>query len=174
MMQGQIWHVKCLRCKECNKILDGANWGGFAGEDNTPLCNIHLERLRASQGSSAGYTGSTSSSGWTPKQSTTSSSSSSSGAKPRWGGAPKDKCEICGKTVYPAEKLSLDKKIFHAKCLKCVSCGKYVSGANYGGLVPPNNTAYCKIHFDRMIAESGTATHISGSTTGSKWEISKG
>merc|ERR1712054_609900 len=69
--------------------------------------------------------------------------------KPRWGGAPSDKCTECGKTVYPAEKLVMEGRIFHIKCLRCQDelCNKLLTGANWGGFMPPDDKPYCKIHF---------------------------
>lgn len=41
-MEGQIWHGDCLRCKECNKKITGANWGGFVPPDNTAYCRVYV------------------------------------------------------------------------------------------------------------------------------------
>ncbi|KAL6063736.1 LIM zinc-binding domain-containing protein [Balamuthia mandrillaris] len=86
-----------------------------------------------------------------------------SGAKPRWGGAPSVKCTGCQKTVYPAETVKMEGQIWHDKCLRCVECKKTLTGANWGGFVAPDNTPYCKIHYDRLVAASGSATAFSGS-----------
>ena len=32
------------------------------------------------------------------------------------------KCDICGKTVYPLEKVSAADKAFHKWCFKCAEC----------------------------------------------------
>lgn len=36
---------------------------------------------------------------------------------------PKD-CSVCGKIVYPVEKVQLEKKVFHKQCFKCCKCQK--------------------------------------------------
>jgi hypothetical protein len=91
--------------------------------------------------------------------------------KPRWGGAPSDFCKGCAKRVYPAEKLQstwplclfhlsrsdltnltltcrcvVEGQIWHGDCLRCKECSKKITGANWGGFVPPDNTAYCRVY----------------------------
>jgi len=105
---------------------------------------------------------------------TSSSGGSGSGAKPKWGGAPSEKCVKCGKTVYSAEMAKMEGQIWHDNCLRCVEegCNKKLSGSNWGGFVPPDNKPYCKIHFQRLLQSSGSAVGFSGSTVASKWKIS--
>jgi len=104
------------------------------------------------------------------------SAGSGSGVKPRWGGAPSEKCVKCAKTVYSAEMVKMEGQIWHDNCLRCVEegCNKKLSGANWGGFVPPNNAPYCKVHHQRLIAAKGSCVDFSGSTTASKWKISSG
>jgi len=106
----------------------------------------------------------------------TSSPSPSAGGKPRWGGAPTEKCVKCGKTVYSAEMAKMEGQIWHDNCLRCVEegCNKKLSGSNWGGFVPPNNAPYCKVHHQRLLQSSGSSIAFSGSTTASKWKINSG
>jgi len=163
VMQGQTWHIECLRCVECNKKLNGSNWGGFVEPDNKAYCHTHLQRL-ATTGQLP-----EAKSKWEQNQASgggsTSSSSSADGAKPRFGGAPTDKCTGCGKTVYMAEKLVMQEQIWHIDCLKCVECNRKLSGANWGGFVPPDNKAYCNVHHMKLVQAQGGATAFSGSPT---------
>jgi len=101
--------------------------------------------------------------------------SPSAGGKPRWGGAPTEKCVKCGKTVYSAEMAKMEGQIWHDNCLRCVEegCNKKLSGSNWGGFVPPNNAPYCKVHHQRLLQSSGSSIAFSGSTTASKWKIGK-
>jgi hypothetical protein len=177
-MEGQLWHDNCLRCVEegCNKKLNGSNWGGFVPPDNKPYCNTHHKRLIQASGSAIDISGSAGK--WNQKatgESTSTTTPAAEGAspKPRWGGAPSQKCEKCAKTVYNAEMVKMEGLIFHDTCLRCVEegCNKKLTGANWGGFVPPDNRAYCKVHHGRLIAASGSAVGISGSTTASKWNI---
>jgi len=54
-MEGQVWHINCLRCVECKKVLAGANWGGFVGAENTPYCKVHHQRLIQSRGNAVSF-----------------------------------------------------------------------------------------------------------------------
>jgi len=94
-----------------------------------------------------------------------------SAAKPKWGGAPTEKCTKCSKTVYAAEMTKMENQIWHIECLRCVECNKKLAGANWGGFVPPENSPYCNIHHKRLLQASGSAIEFSGSTTDSKWNI---
>jgi len=187
-MEGQLWHENCLRCADesgCNKKLSGANWGGFIPPDNKPYCDVHHKRLRQASGSAVEFSGSTTNSKWKIKAGEGSgegtpteggAASPSAAAKPRWGGAPSEKCTKCGKTVYNAEMVKMEGQIWHDNCLRCVepTCNKKLAGANWGGFVPPDNSPYCKVHHGRLIAASGSAVAISGSTTNSKWKVTTG
>jgi len=189
-MEGQIWHVDCLKCVECNKKLAGSNWGGFVPPDNKPYCNVHHKRLLQAAGSAVEFSGSTTDSKWAIKTNTegasvTPTDSPSSGTPaagtaspakpPRWGGAPSEKCTKCGKTVYNAEMVKMEGQIWHQDCLRCIEpgCNKKLSGSNWGAFVPPDNKAYCKIHLQRLISSTGSAVGFSSSTSESKWTISK-
>jgi len=105
--------------------------------------------------------------------SSSASPSTGGGAKPKWGGAPSEKCVKCGKTVYSAEMAKMENQIWHDNCLRCTEegCNKKLSGSNWGGFVPPNNSPYCKVHFQRLLQATGSAVGFSGSTTNSKWKI---
>ncbi|RCN47911.1 LIM domain protein [Ancylostoma caninum] len=37
--------------------------------------------------------------------------------------APKD-CAVCGKTVYPVERIFANKQLYHNQCFKCAKCEK--------------------------------------------------
>jgi len=169
VMQAQIWHSECLRCVDCNKKLQGSNWGGFVPPDNKPYCNVHHMKLVQAQGGSTAFSGSTGT--WTPK---TSTSSEGSSAKPRFGGGgDNERCTGCGKRCYQAEQMKMEGQLWHPACLRCCECNKMLSGSNWGAFVPPDNKPYCKNHYDKLIAASGDSTRLSGSTTSSKWALSK-
>jgi len=94
-----------------------------------------------------------------------------SGVKPKWGGAPAEKCTKCGKTVYAAEMTKMENQIWHIECLRCVECNKKLAGSNWGGFVPPDNQPYCNVHHKRLLQSAGSAIEFSGSTTSSQWAI---
>jgi len=168
MMQGQVWHIDCLKCVDCNRKLSGANWGGFVPPDNKPYCNNHYNKLVAREGGATAFSGSTGT--WTPKTTTTPSTTTTTPG--RYGGGGEDKCTGCGKRCYQAEKMKMEGQVWHPTCLRCIECTKMLSGANWGGFVPPDSKPYCKIHYDRLVQQAGSSVDFSGSTaTGSKWQI---
>jgi len=164
VMQGQIWHADCLRCIQCNQKLSGANWGGFVPPDNKAYCNRHYLQLVQAQGGATAFSGSTGT--WTPKTESASTSTTSSSA-PKFGGSDEDKCTGCGKRCYQAEKMKMEGQTWHPTCLRCVECNKTLSGANWGGFVPPDNKPYCKVHYDRLVTTAGSSVDFSGSV--GKW-----
>lgn len=52
------------------------------------------------------------------------------GVKQTWGGGG-EKCEVCGKTAYYAERKVVGKRIFHTACFCCATCKKPL-GNDYG------------------------------------------
>lgn len=74
---------------------------------------------------------------------------------PQFGGAS-EKCSVCNKTVYLAEKIVVedkeDKKTFHKSCLKCTHCNNTLSLGNYASM---NGVMYCKPHFKQLFATKG-------------------
>ncbi|KIH55432.1 LIM domain protein [Ancylostoma duodenale] len=42
--------------------------------------------------------------------------------------APKD-CAVCGKTVYPVERIFANKQLYHNQCFKCAKCEKKLTTA---------------------------------------------
>jgi len=74
---------------------------------------------------------------------------------PQFGGAS-EKCSVCSKTVYLAEKIVVEdkdeKKTFHKNCLKCTHCKATLSLGNYASM---NGVMYCKPHFKQLFATKG-------------------
>jgi len=66
--------------------------------------------------------------------------------------------------------MKMEGQVWHPKCLRCVECKKMLSGANWGGFVPPDNKPHCKIHWDRLVSAAGGAE---GLTTAPTWEGAK-
>jgi cysteine/glycine-rich protein len=75
-------------------------------------------------------------------------------------------CQDCGKTVYPAEAIQFDQKVFHAACFKCSKCNK-------NNLAPSDaaqfdNKVFCRMCFNREgFAQKQAAVKWESKGTGS-------
>ncbi|KAK0398283.1 hypothetical protein QR680_002513 [Steinernema hermaphroditum] len=56
--------------------------------------------------------------------------------------APKE-CAICGKTVYPVERIFANKQLYHNNCFKCHKCSKKLTSTNYNS---HEGKLLCKVH----------------------------
>jgi len=63
-----------------------------------------------------------------------------------------NKCNLCSKTVYLMEQVSLDGKFFHKTCLKCEHCK---STLKMGNLASLEGKYYCKPHFKQLFKLKG-------------------
>lgn len=132
------YHVDCFRCQEtvgegtCDKRLEQSSCAGYNGKIYCKQCF-----------DKGGYAQKQRNVKWTPKTSSGPATKSKFGG----GGTP---CEICQKTVYPAEALSYEKKIYHNDCFKCTTCAKKITGANAAAF---EDNVYCK----RCFADGGYA-----------------
>ncbi|MFH4980539.1 hypothetical protein AB6A40_007248 [Gnathostoma spinigerum] len=57
--------------------------------------------------------------------------------------APKE-CAICGKIVYPVERIFANKALYHNTCFKCSKCSKRLKLTNYNFY---EGSLLCKIHY---------------------------
>jgi len=76
-----------------------------------------------------------------------------------------NKCGVCEKTVYLAEKIDVeikgDKKIYHKGCFRCSSCGLALNLRNYGSF---NGILFCIPHLKEkmpQMAKSSDAYFLS-------------
>lgn len=123
--EGGIYHPACFTCKQCHKKLNTSEAKLFklkvAGKEDFYM-NIYCDKHWKSNGLSALQSQSAS------KKWTKSTTSGGTGSKKYGGGGAK--CHVCGKTVYAAEQISYDKKVYHAKCLKCTDCGTLIKNVS--------------------------------------------
>ncbi|CDW59654.1 LIM domain containing protein [Trichuris trichiura] len=63
------------------------------------------------------------------------------------GSGERSDCAICGRVVYPVEKLQLEKKAFHKGCFRCCKCLKNLSVQNYSS---HEGRLYCKVHMMQL------------------------
>uniref|UniRef100_A0A3Q2YY35 LIM domain containing 2 n=1 Tax=Hippocampus comes TaxID=109280 RepID=A0A3Q2YY35_HIPCM len=61
-------------------------------------------------------------------------------------------CSACLKPVYPMEKMSTDKYVFHKSCFCCKKCKKTLSMINY---VPLHGEFYCIFHYRQLFQRKG-------------------
>lgn len=104
------YHAECFKCDSCTKIIQSAS--GAAVFENLLLCVKCFKD-----------------GGYKQKQTNTVKEykpSTTSAAPSKFGGGGQ-KCYTCNTTVYAAEAISYEKKLFHSDCLKCRNCSKKVS-----------------------------------------------
>ncbi|XP_022600111.1 uncharacterized protein LOC111221066 isoform X1 [Seriola dumerili] len=61
-------------------------------------------------------------------------------------------CSACLKPVYPMEKITADKYIFHKNCFCCKHCKKKLSMHNYA---PLHGEFYCIFHYQQLFRRKG-------------------
>jgi len=107
------YHSECFKCSVCSKKMTPSGAAVFEDKLYCSKC-FEVGGFRAKQAATAQKAG--------------------TGAKPvsaassKFGGGG-TKCYSCNLTVYAAEGISLEKKMFHVDCLKCKNCGKKVMPA---------------------------------------------
>lgn len=104
------YHAECFKCDSCTKIIQSAS--GAAVFEALLLCVKCFKD-----------------GGYKQKQTNTVKEykpSTTNAAPSKFGGGGQ-KCYTCNTTVYAAEAISYEKKLFHSDCLKCRNCSKKVS-----------------------------------------------
>ncbi|KAM6970845.1 uncharacterized protein LKV04_016582 [Tautogolabrus adspersus] len=66
--------------------------------------------------------------------------------------ACQEMCSACSKPVYPMEKITTDKYIFHKTCFCCKQCKKKLSMQNYA---PLYGEFYCIFHYKQLFRRKG-------------------
>ncbi|XP_040922243.1 LIM domain-containing protein [Toxotes jaculatrix] len=64
----------------------------------------------------------------------------------------REMCSACLKPVYPMEKITTDKFIFHKTCFCCKQCKKKLSMYNYA---PLHGQFYCIFHYQQLFRRKG-------------------
>jgi uncharacterized CHY-type Zn-finger protein len=63
-----------------------------------------------------------------------------------------EKCEVCKKTVYAMEKVSVEGKSYHEGCFKCAHCKKKLTPGTYTAI---ESSFYCKPHYTQLFTQKG-------------------
>jgi len=144
------YHSECFACNECKKnklqVSDAAQFDGAI------YCRSCFVR--------GGFAQKQTSVKWEAKTRGTSTSVTS-----RFGGGG-NPCTDCAKTVYPAEAIQFDQKIYHAACFKCSKCNKNNLAPSDAAMFDAK--VYCKMCFTREgFAQKQTAVKWESKGTGS-------
>uniref|UniRef100_A0A0A9XKD2 Cysteine and glycine-rich protein 2 n=1 Tax=Lygus hesperus TaxID=30085 RepID=A0A0A9XKD2_LYGHE len=134
--EGKVYHDRCLACSECNT---GCTVNNIFQYDNKLYCNKcwtkhNFNRKQLETASK-----------WKP--STSGGSATQSGQFSSLGGGG-IKCFDCNKTVYPAEAINYETRVYHPKCFRCNNCQQRIQTINHAehkGPIP-----YCKRCFTQL------------------------
>jgi len=108
--EKQSYHAECFKCQDCSKVIQSAS-GAAVFEDKLLCVKCFKDG------------------GYKQKQTNTVKEykpSTTSAAPSKFGGGGQ-KCYTCNTTVYAAEAISYEKKLFHGDCLKCRNCSKKIT-----------------------------------------------
>lgn len=118
----KAYHHDCFRCCECTKKMESTS-SAKSFEDKL-YCTQCFKKNNFAQAQSKVT--------WTKPEGGAAPSAGSG----KWGGGG-SKCTICSETVYPAETITYEKKMYHGKCFNCSKCSKTIpstsSAANFEG-----------------------------------------
>lgn len=143
--EGKIYHANCFKCKDCEKKLTPSGAALFEDDLFCQNCfkagGYTAKQVRAASGS----------------VSTSTSKANSIASRFGGGGTP---CTICAKTVYMAETLSYENKVYHQNCFCCSTCDKKMTPANGAQF---EEKLFCK----KCFAEGGYTQKQAKATSGS-------
>ena len=63
-----------------------------------------------------------------------------------------DTCTLCGKNVYPTERMAVDKQVVHKMCFRCDHCHRQLTLSNFAAV---NSKFFCKPHYLELFAKAG-------------------
>lgn len=154
MFEKNPYHVDCFKCKTCDKKMEGA--AKASAHEGDLYCTHCFQK--------GGFAQKQKKVVWTKKESTGSAVASKFGG----GGNP---CTVCNKTVYLAETLSFEKKIYHPECFKCNTCDKKMTAS---GAAAFEDTIHCSKCFkdqgyNRKQAAAGSGKVATSNAMASKF-----
>ncbi|EOD18037.1 hypothetical protein EMIHUDRAFT_57343, partial [Emiliania huxleyi CCMP1516] len=74
-----------------------------------------------------------------------------------------EKCALCAKTVYVAERAVAQDKIFHVACFRCKECNVKLTLSSW--CMDPCGGLWCKPHFMQALKTSGGTLTIMRSSS---------
>jgi len=123
---AKYWHPKCFVCQHesCGKRISNPLQAHAVPNPNSPTGAEYVVCANCKRNFYANRVAKVK---WTKK--TEGKDETKNKGSSRFGGGGV-KCAACGKTAYKAEQVSFEKKIYHAKCIVCVTCKKNKSVAD--------------------------------------------
>lgn len=82
----------------------------------------------------------------------------------RFGGGG-EKCALCTKTVYAAERMSAQEKVYHLSCFRCSECNVKLGASNW--CMDTTGTLWCSPHFMQAMSASGGKHDLGNGNGGS-------
>ncbi|XP_051151168.1 LIM domain-containing protein PLIM2c-like [Andrographis paniculata] len=143
---GVAYHNTCFRCTTCNGRLALSNYWSVDGK---LYCKPHFEQLYKETGSFSSKKLQTT--GMQGQLTRTPSKMSSFFC------GTQDKCQVCNKTVYPLEKVTMEGEFYHKSCFRCAHGGCHLTTSSYAAL---DGVLYCKPHFAQLFKQKGSYSHL--------------
>ncbi|KAK3103841.1 hypothetical protein FSP39_022365 [Pinctada imbricata] len=154
---GKKWHKLCMKCSNCNKLLDSTT---CTEHDGDAFCKSCYGKLFGPKGYGfAGGSSGLSMDTGNPYEQTRSNVShiaQAQGApfietsKPKWGGT--DGCPRCQKPVYFAEEVRAMGKKWHKLCLACAKCNKLLDSTTCND---HDGEVFCKACYGKSFGPKG-------------------
>ncbi|KAI3453691.1 hypothetical protein Pfo_010354 [Paulownia fortunei] len=156
---GVPYHKTCFKCNHCHGRLAMSNYSAVDGQ---LYCKPHFEQLFKETGS------------FTSKKFQPSVKQGELVHKlfpstlyfnylfSSFFSGTQDKCEVCKKTVYPLDKVTMEGEFYHKSCFRCAHGGCFLTTSSYAAL---DGILYCKPHFAQLFKEKGSYTHLTKTTS---------
>ncbi|KAL1322232.1 LIM domain-containing protein PLIM2c-like [Arachis ipaensis] len=147
-LEGIPYHKNCFRCTHCKGYLTMSTYSSM---DGVLYCKTHFEQLFKESGNFSKNFQTAK-----PSEKSNDGNKAPSRLSSMFSGTL-DKCSVCGKTVYPLEKMSLEGECYHKTCFRCAHAGCPLTHSNYAAL---DGVLYCKHHFQQLFMEKGNYNHV--------------
>ncbi|XP_027080034.1 LIM domain-containing protein WLIM2b-like [Coffea eugenioides] len=149
---GVPYHNTCFRCTHCNGRLTMSNYSK-SPLDGSLYCKPHFEQLLRENG------------GFANKLATSGKPNGLSRAPSKVStlfSGTQEKCNVCKKTVYPLEKVTVEGEFYHKSCFRCAHGGCFLNPSSYAAL---DGILYCKPHFSQLFKQKGCYNHLTKTTS---------
>ncbi|KAK9287558.1 hypothetical protein L1049_015979 [Liquidambar formosana] len=148
----RVYHKACFRCHHCRGTLKLSNFNSFEG---VLYCRPHFDQLFKRTGSlDKSFEG-------TPKilkpEKRADNKNTATNKVLNVIGGTREKCVGCNKTVYPIEKVTVNRTAYHKRCFKCTHGGCVISPSNY---IAHEGRLYCKHHHIQLFKEKGNYSQL--------------